>query len=202
VNKIAIALISSLVLLPLVAYAQPAPGPSAPARPAQTPLPATQDPTIFISAGEIAERMAMAYAMEKAGVRDTGPYALMKQPPFVVTMEYRVRPDGHYSVHTRLAEMFLVMDGSATITVGGKLIDPQHQGPDDLSGRGMEGGTPYKLHKGDILLVPPNSVHSVTQVDEKFAAMSVHIPLASPDMWPNNTREYIKLAPQAAPAGR
>jgi mannose-6-phosphate isomerase-like protein (cupin superfamily) len=146
--------------------------------------------------------MAMAYAMEKAGARDTGPYSLMKQPPFVVTMEYRVKPDGHYSVHTLLAEMFLVMDGSATITVGGKLIEPQHQGANDLSGKGMEGGTPYKLHKGDILLVPPNTVHSVTQVDEKFAAMSLHIPLASPDMWPQNTREYIIPAPQATPAAR
>lgn len=162
----------SLVFLPLAVSAQ---------------SPVSPNPSIYISAQDIAKKMARADAMEKAGVPDTGPYSLLKQLPFHLTMEYRLTAAGHASIHELNSELFVVLEGSGTMSVGGKLINPTRNG-DDLRAAKSEGGISYKLNKGDILLVPPNTAHYVNQVDGKLAMLSVHIPLASADHWPTNGR--------------
>jgi quercetin dioxygenase-like cupin family protein len=39
-----------------------------------------------------------------------------------------------------------------------------------------QGGVPYKLVKGDMLMVPENTAHSVTQVEGTLVLMSLHLP--------------------------
>ena len=136
------------------------------------------DPSIYISAEEIADRMAKADAALKAGLQDRGPFSLLWQPPYKVTMDDRMIPNGHVDAHGATAELFIVLDGSGTIVVGGKLINPKGQG-NDLTAASTDGGALYKVRKGDVLLVPVNAAHAVTQVDGKMAMMQVHIPAAA-----------------------
>jgi mannose-6-phosphate isomerase-like protein (cupin superfamily) len=143
---------------------------------------ASGDPNIYISAREIEDRMAKADAAIKTGLPDGGPFRLLSQPPFRVTMDDRTVPNPHIDAHGFTAELFFVLDGSGTVVVGGKLDDPKGQG-NDVMAPSTEGGTLYKVHKGDIVLVPVNAAHAVTHVDGKLTMMQVHIPPAPSSQW-------------------
>ncbi|HEY2676329.1 MAG TPA: hypothetical protein VGI65_05120 [Steroidobacteraceae bacterium] len=147
--------------------------PSAP--PAQVaPAAATAEPRSFISAAEIAERIAKADAAAKAGAPlNAGP--LLLEGSFKANMEYRNAPATSVNIHENDAELFVVIEGAGTMTLGGTLINPTRNGT-NLSAAKAQGGTPYKLAKGDMVLVPENTAHSVTQVDGKLVLMSLHLP--------------------------
>jgi mannose-6-phosphate isomerase-like protein (cupin superfamily) len=156
----------AVALLSMTAAAQQAPAPT---------TAATAEPRTFTSATEIARRIAAAAAAAKAGTQfDGGP--LLLSAPFRANMEYHDAPADHTSVHEAEAELFVVLDGSGTMTVGGRLVNPTRSGT-NLNAATSEGGVPRKVVKGDLLLVPQNTPHAVTQVDGRLVLMSLHLPL-------------------------
>ena len=149
-------------LVSLVAQAQQAPGPMAPAE--QT----------SISAKEISERIHQAEAVTKSGTQYHGA-PLLSSGPYKANLEYHDKPADGFAVHENDSELFVVVDGSGTMTLGGKLINPTRKGT-NLTAPAEEGGVAHKLVKGDMLLVPENTVHAVTQVDGRLVLMSMHLP--------------------------
>jgi mannose-6-phosphate isomerase-like protein (cupin superfamily) len=167
----------AIALLSFTAAAQQSSAPPAPPPPPAQAAPAAvaAEPRSFISAAEIAERIAKADAAAKAGTQfNAGP--LLLQGPFKASMEYRNAPATSVNIHENDAELFVVIEGAGTMTLGGTLINPTRNGT-NLSAATAQGGTPYKLVKGDMILVPENTAHSVTQVDGKLVLMSLHLPL-------------------------
>jgi mannose-6-phosphate isomerase-like protein (cupin superfamily) len=80
------------------------------------------------------------------------------------------------SVHETEAELFYLIDGSATMVTGGKLVGETRNGA-NLSGTSIEGGTPTKLNKGDFFMVPEGVPHWFSQIDPGgINVMSVHLP--------------------------
>ncbi len=159
----------ALGLLSLTAAAQQAPAPAAAAK---------AEPRTFISATEIARRIADADAAAKAGTQFNGG-PLLLSPPFRANMEYHDAPADHVSVHEVEAELFVILEGSGTITVGGTLVNPTRSGT-NLNAPTSEGGVPHRMVKGDMLLVPENTAHAVTQVDGRLVLMSLHLPRPAP----------------------
>ena len=56
-----------------------------------------------------------------------------------VALEYRTAV-ANPAVHEHDAEFFYVIDGSATLTTGGKLANEKRTNPANLTGTGIEGG--------------------------------------------------------------
>jgi mannose-6-phosphate isomerase-like protein (cupin superfamily) len=160
-------------LLSLTAAAQQAPAPTAAAN---------AEPRTFISAAEIAQRIGAADAAAKAGTRFNGG-PLLLSAPFRASMEYHDAPADHVSAHESDAELFVALDGSGTITVGGTLVNPTRDGT-NLNAPTSKGGVPHRMVKGDMLLVPQNTAHAVTQVDGRLVLMSLHLPLPSSTQTP------------------
>ena len=129
---------------------------------------------MFISAAQIADRMAKADAAAKAGTEYRGE-PLLLQGEFRANMEYRVAAAPKVNVHESDSELFVVLDGSGTMALGGKLINPSRNGT-NLQADAAEGGVPHKLVKGDMLLIPENLAHAVTQTDGKLVLLSMHLP--------------------------
>lgn len=169
-NKLCLAL--GLLSLTATAQQPPAAGASPPA--AAAPV----QPRAFISAAEIAERIAKADAAAKAGTPYNGG-PLLATGAFRANMEYRNVPAATVSVHENDAELFVVLEGTGTMTLGGSLINPTRNGA-NLSAAAATGGTPYKLVKGDMVMVPENTAHSVTQSDGKLVLMALHLPRPAP----------------------
>jgi mannose-6-phosphate isomerase-like protein (cupin superfamily) len=97
---------------------------------------------------------------------DTGS-ALITNGEFKVIASRREKP-GQSEVHVKDTDVFIVVDGTATIVVGGKMVDPKEVSPGEIRGSGIEGGTDYKLEKGVVLTVPRNTPHWVKETQPGF----------------------------------
>jgi mannose-6-phosphate isomerase-like protein (cupin superfamily) len=97
--------------------------------------------------------------------------------PYNVNVERRLpRPQGA-SLHEAQAELFYVIEGSATLLTGGMLTSPTRSGT-NLSGPGIEGGTRQRFSKGDFLLVPSGVPHQFVDIDAPVQLMSIYLPHA------------------------
>ena len=105
-------------------------------------------------------------------------FALPAPTPYTVNVEHRTNKPQAAAIHEAEAELFYVIDGSATMVTGGKLVGETRTGA-NLSGKSIEGGMPTKLNKGDFLMVPEGVAHWFSQIDASgINIMSFHLPRA------------------------
>ena len=90
-------------------------------------------------------------------------------------LEYRASV-GNAAVHEKEAEMFYVIDGSATLVTGGKLVNEKRTDAADLNGSAIEGGSSRAVAKGDFILVPENTPHWFSSINGVLVLFSMHVP--------------------------
>jgi mannose-6-phosphate isomerase-like protein (cupin superfamily) len=141
----------------------------------QPPAAATAPPmSLFASSAEVAALAAKAKAEIKPG-QPLMAMPIVQSGSYRANLEYR-NAVGPASVHEKEAELFYVIDGSATIMTGGSLTEERRTNPDNRTGAGIKGGTPRRIAKGDFILVPENTAHWFSAIDGTVTLMSVHIP--------------------------
>jgi mannose-6-phosphate isomerase-like protein (cupin superfamily) len=102
---------------------------------------------------------------------------LLQAAPYTVNLEYRVKDvDGTAAIHETEAEVFYVVDGTATLITGGKLRGEKRSNPTNLSGVGIEGGASRRIAKGDFFLVPEGTAHQFKDAADALILMSLHVP--------------------------
>ena len=143
---------------------QPAPQPQATAKPTKT----------FTSAADLAALVAKAKSERKEG-QPTVAEPMLELGGYDGHLEYRAAV-GNAAVHEDEAELFYVIDGSATLTTGGKLVNEKRTDAANLSGSAIEGGTPRKISKGDWILVPQNTPHWFSPINGVLVLYSMHVP--------------------------
>lgn len=140
---------------------------------AQTP-PAATDRTkasVFSAADLQAAIAKLSTERPAASVR------VFSLAPYNVNVERRLpRPQGA-SLHDAQAELFYVIDGSATLLTGGTLVSPTRTGT-NVAGTGIEGGVRQKFGKGDFLLVPSGVPHQFVDIEAPVQLMSIYLPNA------------------------
>ena len=104
-----------------------------------------------------------------------GNQTFLQLAPYNVSMEHRVNVAQNAAVHDKEAELFYVIDGSATLVTGGKLVNPTKNG-DNSQAASVEGGTTKKIAKGDFILVPEGTPHWFSAIDGELTLMSLHLP--------------------------
>lgn len=82
---------------------------------------------------------------------------------------------GPPAVHPDATEIHFILAGSATFVTGGRIVLPAGAGGSQV----IEGGTKRTVHKGDAIIVPPDTPHwyqhvdrSVTYLEVRFATRS------------------------------
>lgn len=73
-------------------------------------------------------------------------------------LSYRSKSGGA-EVHTKFADFFYVLEGSATLQTGGKLVNPTQTGTDEPRGTAIEGASETPLHVGDFVHIPATVPH-------------------------------------------
>jgi mannose-6-phosphate isomerase-like protein (cupin superfamily) len=116
---------------------------------------------------------------------------LLSFDPYSVNMEYR-GAIGPAAVHEREAEAFYIIEGTATLITGGKLVNETRTNPTNLSGTGVEGGVSRTVSKGDFIVVPEGTPHFFSAIGGNGALvdMSIHLPRPVPSF-----AELEKLVP-------
>lgn len=99
---------------------------------------------------------------------------ILRLAPYSAGLEYRASV-GAASQHDVEAEMFYVIDGSATLVTGGKIVGETRTG-DNLSGTAIEGGNARAIGKGDFIMVPEKTPHWFSKIDGVLVLMSIHLP--------------------------
>ncbi|MBV8842728.1 MAG: hypothetical protein JO307_07950 [Bryobacterales bacterium] len=131
---------------------------------------------LFASSADVQALIAKAKAERKEN-QPTVSLPILQLAPYNANLEYRASV-GPAAVHEKEAEMFYVIDGSATLTTGGKLTSETRNG-DNLTGTGIEGGQSRTVSKGDFVIVPENTPHWFGKIDNVIVLMSIHVPRTS-----------------------
>jgi quercetin dioxygenase-like cupin family protein len=137
---------------------------------AQQPAPPTKT---YASSADVAALLAKAKAEHKD--QPTVIERILTLAPYGANLEYRTAV-GPAAVHEKEAEMFYVIDGSATLTTGGKLANEKRTNAENLTGTGIEGGKSQAMAKGDFVIVPENTPHWFSAIDGAIVLMSIHVP--------------------------
>jgi mannose-6-phosphate isomerase-like protein (cupin superfamily) len=138
---------------------------------AQTPAPSAS--RTMVSASEVSAMIAKA----KADRKDEPNIAqkMIELAPYNVSLEYRASV-GPAAVHDTEAELFYVIDGSATLVTGGKLTNEKRTNAENLTGTGIDGGQSRHVAKGDFVMVPEGTAHWFSKIDGTVVLMSLHLP--------------------------
>ena len=130
----------------------------------------------FTSAGDLQAMIAKA-KNERKPDQPNFIQPLLKLAPYTVNLEYRIEGiDTPATVHEKEAELIYVVDGAATLTIGGKLAGEKRSNASNLAGTGVDGGTPRRISKGDYIFVPENTPHAFTKTQGTLVIMSIHVP--------------------------
>ncbi len=69
--------------------------------------------------------------------------------------------DGQPELHETQADVFVVESGSATLVVGGTMVNAETTAPHEKRNGTIQGGTRQKLSAGDIVRIPANTPHQL-----------------------------------------
>lgn len=116
----------------------------------------------FASDADIKALMAKAKAMPPQPVISL---PVVSVGPQKVQMDYRTGP-GVAAAHKDQDELIWVVEGSGTIYLGGKIVDPTR----------LDGAKPRRMAKGDVLFIPLNTPHQLIPDSGKaWALMAFHV---------------------------
>jgi len=141
----------------------------------QPPAPAAAAASrTMVSASDVTALIAKAKA-ERKGDQALLAQSMIQLAPYNVSLEYRAAV-ANAAVHETEAELFYVIDGSATLVTGGKLTNENRTNAANLSGNGIEGGVSRRVAKGDFIMVPEGTPHWFSAIDGTVVLMSLHLP--------------------------
>ena len=130
----------------------------------------------MVSSADVAALIAKARVDRKEGQALLA-QSMIQLAPYNVSLEYRAAV-ANAAVHETEAELFYVVDGSATLVTGGRLKEEKRTNAANLSGSAIEGGTSRHVAKGDFIMVPENTPHWFSAIDGTVTLMSLHLPHA------------------------
>jgi mannose-6-phosphate isomerase-like protein (cupin superfamily) len=140
--------------------------------------PAAQAMKDYTSSSEITAMIAKAKRDRKQD-QATFVQPILRLAPYNANLEYRAAV-GPAAVHVKEAELFYVIDGSGTLTTGGKLVNGKQTNPDNSQGTAIEGGSARNVAKGDFIIVPENTPHWFNKINGTLILMSLHVPRPVP----------------------
>jgi uncharacterized protein GlcG (DUF336 family)/uncharacterized RmlC-like cupin family protein len=92
---------------------------------------------------------------------------LVSGPGFSVNASRRDGP-GQAEVHLTDTDIIYVLEGSATVVTGGRVVEPHEQSPVEIRGNAIEGGAENQINKGDVLTIPSGVPHWFKAVRAPF----------------------------------
>ena len=93
---------------------------------------------------------------------------IVSDPGLVVLAQRREAGQVEYHDHTN--HVFVMVEGEATLVVGGTMVDPKRTAPDQMRAPSLDGGTIYHLSTGDVITIPAKTPHWFKEVPTKTVA--------------------------------
>ncbi|MGC9159207.1 MAG: cupin domain-containing protein [Terracidiphilus sp.] len=81
--------------------------------------------------------------------------------------------DGEAEAHEDFADIFVVLDGRATLVTGGTITGARSAGPGETRGLTVEAGARQELRAGDMVHVPAGVPHQMLVAGEQTVTCMV-----------------------------
>src|SRR5215213_7677409 len=78
-------------------------------------------------------------------------------------------------VHDASDDVYYVLEGSATLTLGGKLDAPREVEPGEWRSPRVTGGQTFEIKKGDLIIVPRGTPHARSTAGRDFSMILIKI---------------------------
>jgi len=103
---------------------------------------------------------------------------LAEYPGHCAMLSFRSRSrSGMAEVHENFADLFVVLEGRATMVTGGTVTGAKTINPGEIRGDSVEGGVRQEMRAGDVLHVPAGLPHQVQVTGENtITSLVVKIP--------------------------
>ena len=85
-------------------------------------------------------------------------------PGYLVSVAHRTAA-GEVEIHDRETDTFHVLEGQATLVVGGTVTGLRTTAPGQHRGSAIEGGETYALRPNDVIIIPAGIPHWFKHVD-------------------------------------
>jgi uncharacterized protein GlcG (DUF336 family) len=99
---------------------------------------------------------------------------LLDEPGYKIDAGRRDAP-GEVEYHEHTVDVMRVVDGTATVIVGGEMRDTREVAPGEIRAAAVEGGTRHVLAPGDVLAIPQRTPHQFVDVSEPFLYFVVKV---------------------------
>jgi len=83
----------------------------------------------------------------------------------------KLRQNADAEVHDASDDVYYVLEGSAQLTLGGTLDNPQEATMGEWKSKKINGGTTFEIKKGDLIVVPRGTPHQRNSVPGKEFTM-------------------------------
>ena len=78
-------------------------------------------------------------------------------------------------LHDASDDVYYVLDGSATLVLGGKLEDPKETDPGEWRSPRIIDGKTFEIKKGDLIVVPRGTPHQRSTANKDFNMILIKI---------------------------
>jgi glc operon protein GlcG len=99
---------------------------------------------------------------------------LLDEPAYKIDAGRREAP-GEAEYHEHTVDVMRVVEGTATVVVGGEMRDARRVAPGELRGSAVDGGQRHELREGDVLAIPTRVPHQFVDVSEPFLYFVVKV---------------------------
>jgi mannose-6-phosphate isomerase-like protein (cupin superfamily) len=77
------------------------------------------------------------------------------------TMLAHRESSGRAEIHLHDSDLFMVVEGEASIITGGKILNAKTEKPGEIRGASITGGERRKVVAGDVIHIAPNTPHQM-----------------------------------------
>lgn len=106
----------------------------------------------------------------------------------VAVQHDRSRPTAQAELHDASDDVYYVLEGTATLTLGGRLDSPRETEPGEWRSASITGGQTFEIKKGDLIVVPRGTPHQRTGKDFSMILIKIFAePMRAPQKKPATT---------------
>jgi mannose-6-phosphate isomerase-like protein (cupin superfamily) len=109
----------------------------------------------------------VAAALAKGGT-------LVTRPDLLVSGSHR-EAAGQVEVHDKETDVLYIVDGEATLVVGGQMVDGKVTRPGQWLGKDITGGQTSHIAKGDVFVIPAGIPHWFKEVPKSISYFVVKV---------------------------
>lgn len=85
------------------------------------------------------------------------------------------KPPAAAELHDNSDDVYYVLDGTATLTLGGKLDAPKETEPGEWRAPKIVGGQQIEISKGDLIIVPRGTPHQRSTAGKDFTMILIKV---------------------------